>query len=119
MTEYGSVTSTKKGWTVLRLVAGARPNPLPAKQNVLTFHSAAAAGAVTEIFLLPLELGGRENLHEEIHLLVEREGDAMRGAHGPAEGGDTGPHAWIKLCCIANDFCSSGSPQGISQQPFP
>lgn len=97
MMEYGSVTSTKKGWTVLRLVPGARPNPLPARQNILTFHSAAAAGAVTETFLLPLELRGRDNLHEEIHLLVEREGDAMRSARGPAEGGDTVPHAWNNL----------------------
>lgn len=67
MTEYGSVTSTKKGWTVLRLVVGARPNPLPAKQKALTFHSAAAAGAVTRTLLLPLELRGREHLHEESH----------------------------------------------------
>lgn len=67
MMEYGSGTSTKKGWTVLRLAVGARPNPLPAKQNVLTFHAAAAAGAVTRTVLLPLELRGKEHLHEEIH----------------------------------------------------
>lgn len=74
---------------------------------------------MTETFLLPLELRGRENLHGEIHLLVEREGHAMRSAHSPAEGGDAGPHAWTSLCCIANDTCSSGSQQDISQKFFP
>lgn len=34
---------------------------------------------MTETFLLPLELRGRENLHEEIHLLVERVKEMQRG----------------------------------------
>jgi len=64
ITEYGNVTSTKTGWIVMRLVVGARPNVLPVKQNILTFHLVTASGAMTGTLLLPLELRGREHLHK-------------------------------------------------------
>lgn len=77
MTEYGSIMSTKRDWIVLRCTVGARPNPLPAKQKVLTFHSVVVSGAVTRTLLLLLELRGREHLHEEIHPTPQQWGVLM------------------------------------------
>lgn len=100
ITEYGSDTSTKKGWKTLREVRGEKPKPVSATQKVLAFHSVMVSGTATWRDACPSPL---QQEAEEENLLRSSQntpgvslGKEGRGCYQPDRDQIPNPGLWEK-----------------------